>query len=105
MKPSLAASVKRAFSQPSFAVAVGLLFLAALGLNAATQAMQLHFKKLAVPLAAPLHEPDKGGLPRELGPWVQVTRDEPLDHTMLEALGTKDFVFRHYVNSDLAEPD
>lgn len=104
MKPSFAASLKRAVGQPTFLLVAGVLFLAALGLNAATQAMQLHFKKKPVPLAAPLHESENGGVARELGAWLQATRDEPLDHTMLEALGTRDFVFRTYVNTAVADP-
>src|SRR5688572_19800164 len=90
----------RGLLQPGFLAAVGVLLVAAVGLNAAVGAMRLHFKKLPVPLEHSLYDPEHG-IPSSLGHWVQVSKDEPLDHTMLEALGTDEFVFRDYVNTNL----
>jgi hypothetical protein len=75
------------------------LAIAAVGLNAATEAMALHFRKLPVALSVPRLDDGKQGIPARLGPWVQVSIDEPLDHGMQEVLGTKEFVFRDYVDS------
>jgi hypothetical protein len=88
-----AATTKRRLLQPGFWAATVVLAIAAVGLNAATQFMQLHFKKLAVEIAKPVKE-----IPAELGPWKQVTKDEPLDSDLEAALATKEYVFRNYVD-------
>ena len=69
----MTSSSRRTQSQPAFLVVLIILFAAAAGLRAATDFMQLHFRKLPVPLAKPLSE-----IPSELGPWKQVSIDEPL---------------------------
>ena len=96
--PALRRAVPRVLRQPAFVAVAVLLGVGAVGLNAATNAMRLHFRKLPVPLAAPLDDV-KRGIPTRLGHWVQVSKDEPLDHSIQEALGTKDFVFRDYVDT------
>jgi hypothetical protein len=90
-------SVKRAIGNPAFLAVFAVLFVAALSLNAATQYMKLYFKKEPVPLAKALET-----IPRELGPWVQVSEDEALNPEMLDVLGTRQYVFREYVDSRLA---
>ena len=97
--PALRGSIGRVLKEPAFLVALGLLGVAAVGLNAATRAMELHFKKQAVDLSVPRLDDAKQGIPSRLGNWVQVTIDEPLDHGLQEVLGTKEFVFRDYVDS------
>ena len=47
----LSTALKRLSRQPSFIVAFLVLLVAAVTLNAATQFLKLHFKKLPVPLA------------------------------------------------------
>lgn len=84
--------------QIHFIVAVVILGLAAVGLNAATQMLQLHFKKIAIPLKAPLDDP-KHGLAHRIGPWQMVSIDTPLDPDMESNLGTKQYVFRDYVDT------
>src|SRR4029078_1342377 len=74
------------------------------GLNGITEAMRLHFKKQPVPLAVPSLDDQQQGIPAKLGNWVQVSIDAPLDHTTQEVLGTKDFVFRDYVDSRVLPP-
>src|SRR3954453_22764347 len=99
--PELRAVSMRALRQRSFVGAAALLAVAAVGLNAATQAMQLRFRKEAVPLAVPSLDDGRQGIPAKVGRWVQVSVDEPLDHGMQEVLGTNQFVFRDYVDSRL----
>jgi hypothetical protein len=89
----VAVSVKRALSHPAFLAGFAVLFVAALSLNAATQYMKLYFKKEPVALAKALET-----IPRELGHWVQVSEDEPLNPEMLDVLGTKQYVFRDYLD-------
>ena len=97
--PALRGSIGRVLKEPAFLVALALLGVAAVGLNAATRAMELHFKKQAVDLSVPRLDDGKQGIPSRLGNWVQATIDEPLDHGLQEVLGTKEFVFRTYVDS------
>jgi hypothetical protein len=97
--PALRGALGRVLRQRAFLAALVLLGVAAVGLNAATEAMRLHFRKLPVPLAvAGLADP-KEGIPSRLGDWVQVSIDAPLDHSTQEVLGTKEFIFRDYVDS------
>lgn len=97
--PSLRNALWRVLKEPAFLGTFALLGIAAVGLNAATEAMALHFRKLAVPLSVPRLDDGKQGIPARIGNWVQVSVDEPLDHTTQEILGTKEFVFRDYVDS------
>jgi hypothetical protein len=90
----IATSVKRALSRPSFLVAFVVLLVAAMTLQAATQMLRLYFKKEPVPLARQLEQ-----IPASLGPWVQVSVDQTLSHEMLDVLGTKQYIFREYVDS------
>jgi hypothetical protein len=91
---TLRTSLKQVLSQPAFLVVAGILLLAAAGLNAATEFLQLHFRKLPVPLARELAD-----FPNRLGPWRQVSIDVPLSHDFEEVLGTKNYIFRTYVDT------
>ena len=87
----------------AFGVVTALLAVSAVGLNAAVGLMKLQFQKLPVPLAAPVES-----IPADLGPWRQVTLDRPIDAAVEEELGTKQYVFRTYVDTskvDAAELD
>lgn len=88
--------LRRLFAQPAFIVVSLILFVAAAGLNGATEFMQLHFRKQAVPLTRELKD-----LPEQLGPWRQMSIDEPLDADTEHTLGTDNYVFRHYVDTRL----
>jgi Protein of unknown function (DUF3485) len=89
----LMTAFQRIMKQPQFVAAAVVLLIAAIGLNAAVTALQLHFKKMPVPLARDLHE-----IAPSFGDWVQVSRDEPLQHDVQEVLNTDKYVFRDYVN-------
>ena len=97
-------TMKRVFGQPTFLTAVAVLALAAVGLNAATQAMQVYFKKQAVPLRHVLDDP-QNGIPTRLGDWVRVSEQTTLDADTQHVLGTDQFVFRDYVNTRLVKPE
>lgn len=82
------------WKSPAFVVTALILLVAAVGLNGATSYLQLHFRKMPVALQKPIKQ-----LPKELGPWVQVSLDMPLSHDIQEVLGTGDYIFRDYVDS------
>ena len=94
-----AADRRSRWVQPAFLLAVGILGVSALGLNVAVTGLQLHFKKQPVPLAA-----DLSTVPARLGPWLQVSIDEPLDHDRQETLGTRLYTFRDYVDTRRVSP-
>ena len=95
---------KAAFTSRSFLVAALVLALAAVGLNAATEALQVYFKKQPVALRVRLDD-DKAGVPQQLGDWVMVSEQNALDPDVQHSLGTKDFVFRAYVNTAAVPPE
>jgi hypothetical protein len=82
------------FGQAHFLTAFVVLFVAALTFNAATQFLKLNFRKEAVPLRKPVDT-----IPSRLGPWLKLTKDEPLDREMQDVLGTDKYVFRDYVDT------
>lgn len=94
----LKAAIKQVAKQPAFLVVTVVLFIAAAGLRAATDFMELHFRKLPVPLAKSLST-----IPEKLGPWLQVSIDEPLNHDIQEALATDKYVFRDYIDTRLVK--
>ena len=101
----LRAALGRVMRQRAFLGAVALLGVAAVGLNAATQAMKVHFRKQSLELSVPRLDDAKQGIPEKVGKWVQVSIDEPLNHTTQEVLGTGEFVFRDYVDSTAISPE
>jgi hypothetical protein len=86
--------VRAAFSNRAFMVAMLVLLTVGLGMQLMTGFMKVYFKKEPVPLRSSLLK-----ISGELGPWVMVSRDEPLQADIEEALGTKEYVFRNYVDS------
>jgi len=95
---------KAAFSNRAFLVAVAVLALAAVGLNAATEALQVYFKKQPVALRLRLDDPQTG-VPERLGDWVMVDEQNTLDPDVQHSLGTKEFIFRTYVDSRAVPPE
>jgi hypothetical protein len=81
-----------------FIAAVVVMGIAAVGLNAATQMLQLHFKKVPVPLAYELDDP-RHGLATKIGPWQMMSLDTPITEDLRNALGTGEYVFRDYVDT------
>ena len=88
-----ARGARRLYLQPAFLVAVAVLGVAAAGLNATTQALQVHFKKLPVPLRVKLDDPNNG-VASTLGYWRKVTEQVSLNPDLQHELGTDQFVFR-----------
>lgn len=100
----LSAAIRRAFRQPRFVAAAVVLAVSGLGLNAATQFLQLHFRKLPVPLRVPSLRDEATGIAAELGTtgagrWVQISRDESLEADVEQVLGTKQHVSRDYLDT------
>ena len=79
-----------------FIIAAGILALAAVGLNGAVNFYKVKFTKDPVPLVRNLDT-----VPGQLGDWVQVSKDEPLDKDVQDALATNLYIFRDYVNTKL----
>jgi hypothetical protein len=95
---SVLAASKRLLRQPSFLVAFAVLLVAALGVNAATRFLKLHFKKLPVPLTQPL-----AMIPDRIGVWQSVVQDQLSDEIQQE-LGTDKYVMRFYINANFFGP-
>ena len=93
--------IKAAFSSRWFLIAVGVLGVAAVGLNTAAEALEVYFKKQPVPLRHALDD-ENSGVPKEMGNWVSVQQTSSLDEDVQHTLGTRHFVFRTYVNSAVA---
>jgi hypothetical protein len=89
----LAIAFKKLLHQPAFVLVAAILFVCAITLNASTQFMQLHFQKKPVPLAQEFKV-----IPAQLGHWVQVSKDEPLEPDMEHVLGATSYVYRDYVD-------
>lgn len=80
-------------------VVVGVILLAAgVGLQAAVSALKLSFQKEAVPLRSALLT-----IPSQIGPWMQVNRDEPMPAEIEAELGTKQYIQRMYVDTRVAD--
>jgi hypothetical protein len=90
---------KKFFTTP-FVVVLVVLGLAAMGLNASVGYLKVTFRKEAVHPARAMKE-----LPAAFGPWKQVSLDVPLEADIQSALGTEDYIFRDYVNAELAGPE
>lgn len=80
----------------SFIIVTAILLIAAIGLNATVQSLQLSFRKQPVALQKPLKD-----IPTSFGPWVQVSADERLPHEIEDTLAANEYVFRDYVDSRL----
>jgi Protein of unknown function (DUF3485) len=91
---------KSKWMQPGFLIAAAILAAAAIGLNAAVAALRLTFEKAPVPIARQLTT-----IPDRFGDWVQVSKDEPLEKELQDALGTEQYIFRDYVNARLVSKE
>jgi hypothetical protein len=86
----------KSWTQSGFLLAAFILALSAVGLNVAVSSLRLKFTKERVELASELST-----LPVHMGPWLQVSKDEPLDKEVGESLGTTHYIFRDYVDTRL----
>ena len=100
-RASFPSAVRQALRQPAFLVAAAFLLVSAIGLNAASQFLQLHFRKVAVPLPVRSLSDETEGIPARLGAWTQATVDEPLDPEVETTLGTRQYINRIYIDSRL----
>ena len=91
---SFAVSLKRAFKQPAFLVAVLLLAFCAATLNTAFAYFKVKFVKQRVDLRVPLRE----GIPMTLGNWISVSKDQSIDPETEQVLATSQYIFRDYVD-------
>ncbi len=94
MSSSVGSQIRRALTQPAFVTVAIVLLIAALSLNATAQFMRLHFQKQRVELRKRLTE-----LPARMGPWQMVSTDIPIDPETEQVLGTKDYIFRYYLDT------
>lgn len=94
--PDFGKAAANVLRRPAFIIAAVVLLLAAVGLNAAVNFMQLHFKKEPAELSRPL-----AAISDRFGTWVQVSEDQPLDKEMQDVLGTDKYIFRDYVNESV----
>lgn len=76
-----------ALKNKGFVVTLVILVLAAVGLNTTMQAAGLYFKKSRVDLRQ-----DLATVPRQLGPWLLVSKDVALPEEQEHALGTKEYI-------------
>lgn len=70
-----------------------ILFMAGTALAATSHAMHLFFIKVPVPLTQSLTR-----LPSGLGPWQQVGGNRSISDDIERTLGTKDYIFRDYLD-------
>ena len=84
----------------SFFIAAIVLGVSAFTLEGATKYLKLHFRKERVDLAQPLER-----ISPNLGPWVQVSTDEPLPEDIEHTLGTSQYVFRNFLDSRVFSKD
>jgi len=99
--PAWLVAARGLLRQPRFIVAASFLLISAVGLNAATTFLQLHFRKVAVPLPVKSLSDETEGIPARLGPWAQALPDEPLNPDIEGALGTKQYINRIYLDTRL----
>ncbi|HEY0007440.1 MAG TPA: hypothetical protein VGB55_01845 [Tepidisphaeraceae bacterium] len=84
----------------AFGIVAAVLLTAGIGFNAVVAKMQVTFQKLPVNPAAPLLS-----ISASAGPWVQTTIDRSLNPDFEHELGTKEYVFRSYVDTRKLDPD
>jgi hypothetical protein len=91
-KPSL---LREIFRSRGFVAAFIILLVAAVGLNASVQFLELHFRKEPVPMRKKFSE----AMPEVMGPWVRVATREMLEHDVAAELGTDKYLFCAYINA------
>jgi len=96
-------SVRRLLSQRDFVAVFVLLGAAAISLNFVTSYLKLHYRKQPLSLRSAWDGPR--GIPSRLGPWVQVSKDTPIPPDTEHVLGTSQYLFRWYVDTEQVGPD
>jgi hypothetical protein len=88
-------ALKTSMKTPTFLVVFVVLLAGAIGINGATSALKLKFRKEAMPLTA---KEGLTALPATMGTWVQVPEPQTVNADTQHELGTDQYVFRNYVN-------
>jgi len=99
MGSELNAAVKKSLKQPGFLLVSAILLVGALGLNAATSFLKLHFRKEALPLRGELTTLTK----KDLNGWAWVPEQHTLDPDLVHALGTEQFVMCTFVDTNATD--
>ena len=95
------AVLREAFRDRRFAISACILILAAATFNLAAVFLDLNFTKKHLPMRQAF---DKAVPTVIAGKWVLATYDEPDENTR-EFLGTKDYLFCHFVNAEMVGKD
>jgi hypothetical protein len=90
----------RGVMHTSFMVVSSVLLLSAIAFNGFVWNLKLHFKKEAVPQPREFKE-----IPLLMGRWLQVSADDKLDKETEDVLGTKEYIYRDYIQVDRAGAD
>jgi hypothetical protein len=90
----------RGLAQPAFIFVAAVLLASAIAFNGFVWNLKLHFKKDAVPQQRDFRE-----IPKMMGRWLQVSQDDKLDKETEDVLGTKQYIYRDYIQIDRAGAD
>ncbi|MDB5319527.1 MAG: hypothetical protein JWN40_1158 [Phycisphaerales bacterium] len=93
---------KQSLKRPGFLLVLLVLFGGAVGINAATSALKLHFRKLALPLRS---REGLTALPLKMGNWICVPETRTINPDEAHELQTDQYVFRDYVDLDATTSD
>jgi hypothetical protein len=88
---------KQSLKRPSFLLVLLVLLGGAVGINAATSALKLHFRKQALPLRS---KEGLAAIPLQLGSWICVPETHTINPDEAHELQTDQYVFRDYVDLD-----
>jgi hypothetical protein len=91
---------RQSLKRPGFLLVLLVLFAGAVGINAATSALKLHFRKQALLLRS---KEGLTALPLQMGNWICVPETRTINPDEAHELQTDQYVFRDYV--DLAATD
>lgn len=91
---------RRGLAQATFIFVASFLLLSAIAFNGFVWNLKLHFKKDSVPQPREFRE-----IPQLLGRWLQVSEDDKLDKETEDVLGTKNYIYRDYIQLDRAGAD
>ena len=92
----IADALRESLKRPAFVGVLVVLLLGAVGLNAATSAMKLYFRKEPLPLRA---KEGLVALPLQIGSWVCVPEPTTVNPDLAHELHTDQYVFRTYIDT------
>src|SRR3954447_2381744 len=91
---------KQSLKRPGFLLVLLVLLVGAVGINAATSALKLHFRKLALPLRS---KEGLAAIPLQMGNWICVPDTHTINPDEAHELQTDQYVFRDYVDLDAVD--